>query len=117
MRNPARTLRALAPMAGRGPGLHRLRRQPHHAAAGTQALLAFFFRLLSLSLSLSLSLGLSLSLRLSLSLLNRNRNQNRIWQAPVCVGGLLQPQAPVCEPQPQPQPQLYTGIYIFYLII
>ena len=32
MRNPARTLRALAPMAGRGPGLHRLRRQPHHAA-------------------------------------------------------------------------------------
>ena len=106
MRNPARTLRALASMAGRGPGLHRLRRQPHHAAAGTQALLAFFFRLLSLSLSLSLSLGLSLSLRLSLSLLNRNRNQNRIWQAPaVCVGGgLLQPQAPVCEPQPQPQP-------------
>ena len=53
MRNPARTLRALASMAGRVPGLHRVRRQPHHAAAGTQALLAFFFRLLSLSLSLS----------------------------------------------------------------
>ena len=32
MRNPARTLRALASMAGRGPGLHRLRRQPYHAA-------------------------------------------------------------------------------------
>ena len=33
--------------SGRGPGLHRLRRQPHHAAAGTLASLASFCPLLS----------------------------------------------------------------------